>query len=195
MLNQDDKIWLDTIAGKDVPEDANPDTVAEAQALREAIHAEQQLQKLMSRIAETTPQPKEKTFMDKLREWLEPKMMPVLAPLVVVVSVVAIIIPSIIKDQPNNSDFPRHKQIQEAEYSQKIEKKSKNPQQKAEQLKQDFIAAGATVEFTVTTEEQSYQLDIKIPTSASDELRALCDRIGINPEENKSVRIIVNKPE
>jgi hypothetical protein len=195
MLNQDDKIWLDTIAGKDVPEDANPDTVAEAQALREALHAEEQLQKLMSRIAETTPQPKEKTFMEKVYEWWKPKVMiPVLASLVVIISIVGII-PSKFIPEPENPYFqPKVPEIQEVDYTGIIEKKSTTPKQKAEQLKQNFVAAGATVELTVIIKEKSYQLDIKMPTSASDKLLQLCDRIRINPK-NKSVRIIVKSPE
>lgn len=191
MLNQDDKIWLDTIAGKDVPENANPDTVAEAQALREAIHAEQQLEKLMSRIS---PPSKEVTFMEKVSEWWKSNtMIPILAPLVVVVSVVGIIIhisitPEIPQIRGKNGG------TQEVEYSQTIEQVYEQPKQIAEQLKQDFLAAGATVELTVIIKEKSYQLDIKMPTSASDKLLQLCDRIRINPK-NKSVRIIVKSPE
>lgn len=193
MLSQDDKIWLDTIAGKDVPKDANSDTVDEAKALREAIHAEQQLQKLMSRIS---PPSKEITFMEKVYQWWKSNtMIPILAPLVVVVSVVGIIINISLTPEPENSQIRGKNQgVQEVEYSQKIEKIYDKPKQKAEQLKQDFVAAGAIVELTVIIKEQSYQLDIEMPTSASDKLRQLCDLIGINPK-NKSVRIIVKLPE
>jgi hypothetical protein len=193
MLNNDDKIWLDTIAGKDVPEDANPDTVAEAQALREAFHAEEQLQKLMSRIAETKPQPKEKTFMDKLGEWWASNaMIPVLVPLVVVVSFVGLLVVKMMPySKSNDLMSPKSElKMQPLNSTEAIVKISPNPKQTAEQLKQEFIAAGAVVELTLITEKQSYQLDIEMPTSASDKLRDLCDRIGINPK-NRSVRIIV----
>ncbi len=245
MLNNDDKIWLDTIAGKDVPEDANPDTVAEAQALRDAFHAEEQLQKLMSRIQ---PQSDELTFIEKLREWWASNIMtPVLAPLVVVVSFVGLLVVKMIPN-PNNNDLKLPKselkiqsdeltfieklrewwasntitpvlaplvvvisvvgiivnitkapsgvipkselKMQPLNSTEAIVKISPNPKQTAEQLKQNFVAAGAIVELTLIIEEQSYQLDIEMPTSASDKLRDLCDRIGINPK-NRSVRIIV----
>lgn len=187
MLNNDDKIWLDTIAGKNVPEDANPDTVAEAQALRDAFHAEEQLQKLMSRIQ---PPLKEKTFIDKIYEWWQSNTMtPVLVPLVLVVSVIGFLIPN-----KNNVMLPKYQpKIQPANATEEIiENYSRNPKQTAEQLKQEFIAAGASVE--LTSKQNSYQLDIQMPTSVSDKLLSLCDRIGINPN-NKSARIIVKLAE
>ena len=193
MLNNDDKIWLDTIAGKDVPENANPDTVAEAQALRDAFHAEEQLQKLMSRIQ---PQSDELTFIDKLRHWWASNTMtPVLVPLVVVVSFVGLLVVKMIPN-PKNNDLMSPKselKMQPLNSTEAIVKISPNPKQTAEQLKQNFVAAGAIVELTLIIEEQSYQLDIEMPTSASDKLRDLCDRIGINPK-NRSVRIIVKLP-
>ncbi len=196
MLNNDDKIWLDTIAGKDVPENANPDTVTEAEVLRDAFHAEEQLQKLMSRIAEAKPEPKE-TFIEKLRLWWASNAMtPVLVPLVVVVSVVGLIVVKMMP-YPKNNDLKLPKsevEMQPLNSTEAIVKISPNPKQTAEQLKQEFIAAGAIVELTVITEEQSYQLDIEMPTSASDKLRDLSDRIGIDTE-NRSVRIIVKLPE
>ena len=194
MLNQDDKIWLDTIAGKNVPEDANPDTVAEAQALRDAFHAEEQLQKIMSRIAETKPQPKEKTFMEKLRLWWASNTMTlVLVPLVVVVSFVGLIVVKMIPN-PNTNSSMLPKYELEVNSTGTIVENSLNPKQEAEKIKQKFVAAGAVVELTVIIEEQSYQLDIEMPTSASDKLLALCDRKGINPNI-RSVRIIVKLPE
>ncbi|WP_069471631.1 hypothetical protein [Candidatus Marithrix sp. Canyon 246] len=195
MLNNDDKIWLDTIAGKNVPEDANPDTVAEAQALRDAFHAEEQLQKLMSRIAaETKTEPKE-TFIEKLRLWWASNTMtPVLVPLVVVVSFVGLIVVKMIPN-PKNNDLMLPKsapKIQPLNSTEAIVKISPTAKQTAEQLKQEFIAAGADVK--LTNKQKSYQLDIEMPTSASDKLRDLCDRIGIDAE-NRSVRIIVKLPE
>jgi len=195
MLNNDDKIWLDTIAGKDVPEDANPDTVAEAEALRDAFHAEEQLQKLMSRIAtETKAEPKE-TFIEKLRLWWASNTMtPILVPLVVVVSFVGLIVVKMMP-HPKSNDLMLPKsapKIQPLNSTEAIVKISPTAKQTAEQLKQDFIAAGASVE--LTSKQKSYQLDIKLPTSASDKLLNLCDLIGINPK-NRSVRIIVKLPE
>ncbi len=190
MLNHDDKIWLDTIAGKDVPEDANPDTVAEALALRDAFHAEEQLEKLMLRIQ---PEP-EISFMDKLREWWESNAMtPVLVPLVVVVSFVGLIVVKMIPN-PNMNGLMLPKSELEVNSTATIVENSLNPKQEAEKIKQKFVAAGAVVKLTVIIEEQSYQLDIDMPTSASDKLLALCDRKGINPK-NRSVRIIVKLPE
>ncbi len=197
MLNNDDKIWLDTIAGKNVPEDANPDTVAEAQALREAFHAEEQLQKLMSTIAETKPQPKEKTLIDKVRLWWALNTMtPILVPLVVIVSFVGLIVVKMMPNpKQNDLMLPKSElKMQPLNSTEAIIENSLNPKQAAEQRKQDFIAAGAVVELTVITEEKLYQLDIEMPTSASDKLRDLCDRIGINIQ-NRSVRIIVKLPE
>jgi hypothetical protein len=194
MLNNDDKIWLDTIAGKDVPEDANPDTIAEAQALRDAFHAEEQLQKLMLRIQ---PPVKEITFMDKLREWWASNTMtPVLVPLVVIVSFVGLIVVKMIPN-PKNNDLMLPKsepKMQLLNSTEAIVKISLNPKQTAEQFKQNFVAAGASVKLTVKIEEQSYQLDIEMPTSASDKLRDLCDRIGINTK-NRSVHIMIKLPE
>jgi hypothetical protein len=188
MLNNDDKIWLDTIAGKDVAEDANPDTLAEAQALRDAFHAEEQLQKLMLRIQ---PEP-EISFMDKLRLWWQSNaMIPVLVPLVVVVSFVGLIIVKMMPN-PNMNGLMLPKSELEVNSKGTIVENSLNPKQEAEQLKQEFVAAGASVE--LTSKQNSYQLDIEMPTSASDKLLALCDRKGINPK-NRSVRIIVKLPE
>ena len=146
----------------------------------------------MSRIAtETKAEPKE-TFIEKLRLWWASNTMTlVLVPLVVVVSFVGLIVVKMIPN-PNTNGLPKSEL--KVNSTGTIVEKFQNPKQEAEQLKQEFVTAGAKVKLTVIIEQQLYQLDIEMPTSASQMLLGLCDRIGINPK-NRSVRIIVQLAE
>jgi hypothetical protein len=223
MFKKDDEDWLDILAGKNVP-NANPTTVRDAHVLREALQAEKRLQKILARLdideylkPETSPALMEPTefqpsqgFFPTLATQIgnlfriprAPVVIPYLAVAVLLMTVLGFIIPQILPTGTQDASQPDkqtphliQKSPESSSDTPQLKLSDENPQEMAEDLKEEFMSAGAKVQISQLGE--TFRVDIKIPETPSDDLRELCGDYGINDltqvmSSTRVVRFIVS---
>jgi hypothetical protein len=208
MLTKDDEDWLALLASKEV-RDADPNTVREVHALKEALHTELQWQKLRMRIqadknkAVAKKEPKFNKWVQSLvagiHDQLDQKILSfggaVYTAFVVVLAVVLWPITEQ-KLSPNQTDYRPKGQdvVDQSDSVGPIMRLKLEPQTKAREMKQNFESSGAAVQVTKIN-DKVFQVDISMPETPSQELRDLCDIENIDLSSNRSVSIIIISPE
>ncbi|HDN25757.1 MAG TPA: hypothetical protein ENG03_01410 [Thioploca sp.] len=208
MLTKDDDDWLALLAGKEV-QDAEPQTVREVSALKEALHTELQWQKLRMRIqadknkAVVEAEPKFRQWLQSLvagiHDLLEQKILSFGGAVYTAFVVVLAVVLSLITEQkpsPNQTDYrPKGQDVVEPSDSiGPIMRLKLEPQTKANEMKQNFESSGAAVQVTKIN-DKAFQVDISMPETPSQALGDLCDIENIDLSSNRSVSIVIISPE
>jgi len=198
-LDKADQDWLRGLAGEKVP-GADPNTMRQVSGVREAIRAEERLQKLTARLfwhrmARRVKYHFIKLFsVDYVGQWK-------VAFSAVFVGVILgwLLRPIVPLSGQNMSENKADRELsdelpstapQQKAADFKMDRKwpdnfvpSAYPQEIATQLKAEFISAGAKVEMV---QMPVFRLEMKMPDNPSEGLRDLCDNYDIELKEDRS---------
>ena len=177
-LDKADQDWLRGFADEKVAE-ADPKTMREVSALREAMRAEERLEKIRGRLfwhrmARRVKYAFIKRFsVDYIGQWK------VAVPIVFVgVIFVGVIFSSLLQQQNGTISGDDSGGPQQKGTELRADRKwadnfwpSANPQERANKLKERFISAGAEVEIV---QHSVFELNVKMPNNPSEKLRNLC---------------------